>query len=137
MAAKRRGAKTRARTVTKRGRKAARRAQRSGRSRGRSGLAAMSLDALIGLREEAERLIKTRASAERKAVEKQLQQLGAYFGKSAKRPATGRSSGRRKVAPKYRNPANRSETWAGRGARPRWLQAQLKQGRKIEEFAIR
>jgi H-NS histone family protein len=37
---------------------------------------------------------------------------------------------------KYRNPANMSETWAGRGVRPRWLQAALKDGHKIEEFAI-
>jgi DNA-binding protein H-NS len=29
-----------------------------------------------------------------------------------------------------------SETWAGRGVRPRWLQAALKDGHKIEEFAI-
>jgi hypothetical protein len=39
-------------------------------------------------------------------------------------------------APKYRNPANISETWAGRGMRPRWLQAALRDGHKIEEFAI-
>ena len=40
----------------------------------------------------------------------------------------------RKVAPKYRGPGG--ETWAGRGARPRWLTALMKQGRKIDEFAI-
>src|SRR5262249_60357662 len=40
----------------------------------------------------------------------------------------------RKVAPKYRGPGG--ETWAGRGARPRWLTALIKQGRKLEEFAI-
>ena len=42
----------------------------------------------------------------------------------------------RKVAPKYRNPQNRSETWAGRGATPRWLRAYIKSGRKLEDFAI-
>ena len=40
----------------------------------------------------------------------------------------------RKVPPKYRGPGG--ETWAGRGARPRWLAALLKQGRKLDEFAI-
>src|SRR5262249_59786930 len=40
----------------------------------------------------------------------------------------------RKVAPKYRGPGG--ETWAGRGARPRWLMALIKQGRKLDEFAI-
>jgi DNA-binding protein H-NS len=40
------------------------------------------------------------------------------------------------VAPKYRNPKNRSETWAGRGAMPRWLAAEIKKGKKREDFAI-
>jgi len=39
-------------------------------------------------------------------------------------------------APKYRNPANVSQTWAGRGVRPRWLQSAIKDVHKIEEFAI-
>jgi DNA-binding protein H-NS len=42
----------------------------------------------------------------------------------------------RKVAPKYRNPKNRSETWAGRGAMPRWMAAEIKKGKKREDFAI-
>jgi DNA-binding protein H-NS len=43
---------------------------------------------------------------------------------------------RAKVAPKYRNPAKPTETWAGRGKPPRWLAAELDQGRKLAEFAI-
>jgi DNA-binding protein H-NS len=42
----------------------------------------------------------------------------------------------RKVAPKYRNPKNPSETWAGRGAMPRWMAAEIKKGRKGDYFAI-
>ncbi|GAA5070661.1 H-NS family nucleoid-associated regulatory protein [Lysobacter panacisoli] len=42
-----------------------------------------------------------------------------------------------KVAPKYRNPANPSETWAGRGKQPRWLSAYTNAGRKLEDFLIR
>ena len=42
-----------------------------------------------------------------------------------------------KVAPKYRNPADAAETWAGRGKPPRWLAAYLDNGRKLEEFLIR
>lgn len=41
-----------------------------------------------------------------------------------------------KVAPKYRNPANESETWSGRGKQPRWLAAYTAQGRALEEFRI-
>jgi DNA-binding protein H-NS len=40
----------------------------------------------------------------------------------------------RKVAPKYRGP--NGETWAGRGARPRWMTEQMKQGKKPDDFLI-
>jgi len=40
----------------------------------------------------------------------------------------------RKVPPKYRSPSG--ETWAGRGARPRWLVEALKKGKKLENFLI-
>jgi DNA-binding protein H-NS len=40
------------------------------------------------------------------------------------------------VAPKYRDPENPSQTWAGRGQPPRWLTAYEQQGRKRDEFLI-
>jgi DNA-binding protein H-NS len=49
--------------------------------------------------------------------------------------AKGKPTG--KVAPKYRNPANPTETWAGRGKPPRWLAAEVAAGRKIEDYLIR
>ena len=42
----------------------------------------------------------------------------------------------KKLPPRYRNPKNRKETWAGRGHRPRWLVAALKGGKKLEAFAV-
>jgi DNA-binding protein H-NS len=104
----------------------------------KSSLASMTIDALIALRDNADRIIRTRAKSERKALEKQLSRLSGYVGIAAKRGRKRRGSSLkgRKVAPKYRNPANKSETWAGRGVRPRWLQAALRDGHKIEEFAI-
>lgn len=40
------------------------------------------------------------------------------------------------VLPKYRNPKNPSETWSGRGKQPRWLKAQLRAGKKLDELLI-
>ncbi len=37
---------------------------------------------------------------------------------------------------KFRNPDDVSQTWAGRGRKPVWLQKALESGRKLEEFAI-
>jgi DNA-binding protein H-NS len=48
----------------------------------------------------------------------------------------GRKQARRKAAPKYRNPADHSQTWSGRGKRPRWFHAALKAGRKEKDLLI-
>ncbi len=98
-------------------------------------LRSMDVDALLALRAEIDKKLGERRSE----LEKQLSRLGAEsdgVGHSRAARAWGRRSAMkgRKVPPKYRGPGG--ETWAGRGARPRWLAALLKQGRKIEEFAI-
>jgi DNA-binding protein H-NS len=41
-----------------------------------------------------------------------------------------------KVPPKYRTPAG-SETWSGRGKRPRWFLAALKSGKKEKDLLIK
>jgi DNA-binding protein H-NS len=82
--------------------------------------------------------IDKRLSQKRSELEKQLSRLGAESGRAAGnfRAGLGRRSALkgRKVPPKYRGPGG--ETWAGRGARPRWLSALIRQGRKLDEFAI-
>jgi DNA-binding protein H-NS len=57
---------------------------------------------------------------------------------SVAKKTTARKSAQKgsKVEPKYRNPANPAETWAGRGMPPKWLSAQFAQGRKLEDFLI-
>ena len=49
----------------------------------------------------------------------------------------GRGGKGRKVAAKYANPDNPSETWTGRGRKPRWLAARLKAGDKQEKFLLK
>ena len=34
-------------------------------------------------------------------------------------------------------PANASETWAGRGKQPKWLAAETAKGRRLEDFLIK
>src|SRR5262245_59281832 len=102
--------RSRTRKVAKRTRKTARRSKRATSARGRTSLATMSLDALLRLREEAERVIKTRAAAERAALEQQLARLSGYFTKAPSRRPRRSSLKGRKVPAKYRNPEKRSET---------------------------
>lgn len=42
---------------------------------------------------------------------------------AAKAPKAKRATAGRKVAPKYRDPANPAQTWTGRGRTPVWVQA--------------
>ena len=49
----------------------------------------------------------------------------------------GRGGKGRKVAAKYANPDDPAETWTGRGRKPRWLAAKLKDGDRIEKFLIK
>jgi DNA-binding protein H-NS len=97
-------------------------------------LKGMDVDALLALRAD----IDKRLGQKRSELEKQLSRLSAESGRAAGNFLTGLGRGSalkgRKVAPKYRGPGG--ETWAGRGARPRWLSALVKQGRKLDEFAI-
>src|SRR3546814_7952636 len=54
----------------------------------------------------------------------------ARSGKGAKGPKSV-------VAPKYRNPANATQTWSGRGKRPLWfVQALTKRGTTAESLLI-
>lgn len=47
----------------------------------------------------------------------------ARDGKAAPKPPAGtQADGRAVVLPKYRNPANPSQTWSGRGAAPPWIE---------------
>jgi len=44
---------------------------------------------------------------------------------------------RAKVAPKYRNPADPSQTWSGRGRQPRWFKAALRKGKTERSLLIK
>lgn len=60
--------------------------------------------------------------------------LGLKAGNTPKAPGTSANAGR-KVAPKYRNSAT-GETWTGRGLQPKWVQAAIASGKKLEDFTI-
>jgi len=72
----------------------------------------------------------------RAELQKQLERMDLLGGERVARRG-GRSASAlkgRKIKPKYRGP--KGETWAGRGARPRWLVAAMKGGKKLENFLI-
>jgi DNA-binding protein H-NS len=98
-------------------------------------LKSMSIDALVGLRSKIDAVLGSKVSGERRALETELAKL-SRFDSGAARPKSLRLGARGKVAPKFRNPENPGETWAGRGLKPRWLAAAIKSGKKLEDFRI-
>jgi DNA-binding protein H-NS len=101
----------------------------------RADLGRMGVDNLWKLYGEISHILAVKITAEREILEDRLSRLKA---KSSANPES-RTSARRpypRVLPKFRNPNNLSETWAGRGKQPRWLTAQLRSGRRVDEFRI-
>jgi DNA-binding protein H-NS len=98
-------------------------------------LKSMKIDALVELKSRIDAVLASKVSDERRALESELAKLTRYDSSGARAKVGGRGA-RGKVAPKYRNPENAGETWAGRGLKPRWLAAAIKSGKKLEDFAI-
>jgi DNA-binding protein H-NS len=97
-------------------------------------LKSMSVDELWNLHESLVAELGHKMAAERATLENRLRQLGSAVGDGG---LTRRRRPYPKVLPKYRNPKNHGETWAGRGKQPRWLTAQIRSGKKLNDFLIR
>jgi len=98
-------------------------------------LSRMDVQALIDLRKQVEDTLVS----QRSTLERELAALGGSIasigGKVARGGGRGSALKGKKVAPKYRGPD--CETWAGRGATPRWLNSAIKEGKKLESFLIK
>jgi DNA-binding protein H-NS len=100
----------------------------------RNNLNALSIDELWALHERISGDLAARLIAERDALELRLKQLKP--GSHGKNEPSTKRRPYPKVFPKFRNPDRPSETWAGRGKQPRWLIAQLRTGKRIDDFRI-
>ena len=92
-------------------------------------LSGMTVEALMDLRERVDGLLSER----RAELDQQLERMGVIGGRRVVRGGGSALRGR-KVPPKYRGPSG--ETWAGRGAKPKWLVAVIKGGKKLDDFLI-
>jgi DNA-binding protein H-NS len=98
-------------------------------------LKSMSINKLMKLKDQIDTALRTKVADERSALQAKLDKL-SRFSTSRSPSKALRMGARGPAAPKYRNPENPSETWAGRGLTPRWLAAALKSGKKLEHFSI-
>jgi DNA-binding protein H-NS len=103
----------------------------------------MPFEELWQLHEEITKILSDKIVAEKRALEDRLAKLNRVeiireSGSSHPSSMTDRAPRRKypKVLPKYSNPQAPSETWSGRGKRPRWLVAALETGHRLDEFKI-
>jgi DNA-binding protein H-NS len=97
-----------------------------------------SLAELKAQREALDRQIEETLQRDRSGAIAKVKALMADYGLTVG-DLTGRTKGMpkppSKVAAKYINKAT-NETWSGRGLKPKWLQAAINGGAKLEDFAV-
>ena len=97
------------------------------KKRKKHNLAGLDFQGLMDLRSQVDEAL----TGYRSTLERQLEALGssvASLGGKVARGIRGSKLKGMKVAV--------GDTWAGRGATPRWLKAAIKEGKKLEDFLI-
>src|SRR5262249_34996066 len=90
-----------------------------------SNLSSMTVDQLLRLKSDVEQTLSRRVTQ----LRHELSKLAGSRGKVGAHPLAGR-----KAPIKYRDRAG--NTWAVRGAQPRWLREKLKRGASLADFAV-
>ena len=105
-------------------------------------LSQMSMDELLKFQADIEEVMKSKKAEELKSVQEELLLLdhkAQQLGSSALEllGSKGGKATKAKAPAKYAHPENPSLTWAGRGARPKWLSEMLDAGASIDDFLIK
>jgi DNA-binding protein H-NS len=97
-----------------------------------SQLAKMSLKELVALEAKIKVAIDEKRVSERHKLKAKMEELAQASGFTVDEVFGRRGKGS-KVAPKYRNPKDSSQTWTGRGRRPNWI---VEAGGDMKRFLI-
>ena len=101
-------------------------------------LDALSLKELKDLQSQVAKAIASFEDRKKREALAELEEKAREMGFSLAE-LTGAAAKTRKRAPampKYANPADKSDTWSGRGRKPRWFDAAIKSGKSPEDLAI-
>ena len=100
-------------------------------------LQTLSLAELKKLQKDVAKAIETFEEREMKAAAAEAEALLRERGFSlAQIMQLGAAKPKTKVAPKYVDPADPSQTWTGRGRKPRWFIEAREAGKTLEDLAI-
>jgi DNA-binding protein H-NS len=101
-------------------------------------LETMSLDDLKKLSRDVEKAIASFGERKRKEARKAMEQIARDFGLSVEEVMGAQKAASRKSKSdaKYRNPADASQTWSGRGRQPGWYKDALSKGKSPESMLV-
>ena len=100
-------------------------------------LQSLSLKELKELQSQVAKAITSFEDRKKKEVLAELEEKAREMGYSlAELTGAAKTRKRSPAVPKYANPADASDTWSGRGRKPRWFAAALASGKKPESMAI-
>jgi len=100
-------------------------------------LNSLSLKELKDLQTQVGRAISSFEDRKKKEALAELEDKARSMGFSlAELTGTTVTRKRAPATAKYANPANSSDTWSGRGRKPRWFEAAIKSGKTPEDMSI-
>jgi DNA-binding protein H-NS len=100
-------------------------------------LDALTIPELEALAARIQQAIARRREGARRALRERLEKIAAEEGYSLPElVAAAPRKTRTKAKPKYANPRDASQTWAGRGKQPAWVREALAAGKTLADLAV-
>jgi DNA-binding protein H-NS len=99
-------------------------------------LNALSLKELKDLQTQVSRSIATFEDRKKREARAKVEEAARELGYSLSELAEGSPKAKSSSAAKYANPANRKQTWTGKGRQPGWFKAALAAGKAPGDLAV-
>lgn len=97
----------------------------------------MSLEELKDIRKRVDKAIEGFEARKKAAAFAEMEEAAKKYGFTLAQ-LTGGKVGRKQAVstPKYANPSDPSQTWTGRGRKPKWMEEALKAGKALQDMLI-
>lgn len=105
-------------------------------------LSGYNLNELKSLQGDVEKAIKDRQHQDLQKAREQVLAIAKEAGISVEELLATSSkkvnkAGGQKAQPQYQNPKDTSQTWTGRGRKPKWIADALAGGKKLDDFRMK
>lgn len=95
----------------------------------------LSIDELEQAIEDAQSALEKKRREIKTDVMQKMRKLASSIGVSIEVVADS-SKAKSKLPPKYRNPADSSQTWTGRGPKPKWFKSAIASGKSPDSMLV-